>query len=96
MNDKPKRRFWQIHLSTAVLMTLVAGFCLWFNIETSIDMDTDIISRGWPNTAWLFIDGSSYFFRKGILVNAFYALSILFNVAFLSEYLIRRRESRKP
>ena len=30
MNTPPTRRFWQIHLSTAVLMMLAAGIVMWF------------------------------------------------------------------
>src|SRR5947199_21744 len=30
--ERPRRRFWQIHLSTAVLMTLIAGFAMYENI----------------------------------------------------------------
>ena len=33
MTDKPKRRFWQIHLSTAIMLMLVAGAVLWIQID---------------------------------------------------------------
>jgi hypothetical protein len=32
MSDKPKRRFWQLHLSTAVAMMLLAGLMIWPNV----------------------------------------------------------------
>lgn len=32
MSDKPTRRFWQLHLSTAVAMMLLAGLMIWPNV----------------------------------------------------------------
>jgi hypothetical protein len=37
MNEPPqKRRFWQIHLSTAIVMILAAGLVLWFTVGRSL------------------------------------------------------------
>ena len=33
MSEKPKRKFWQIHLSTLVALTLIGGAVLWSNIR---------------------------------------------------------------
>jgi len=37
MIDTPKRRFWQIHLSTAVVLMFASGTLLWANLNISIE-----------------------------------------------------------
>jgi len=56
MTDIPPRRFWRFHLSTAVLLTLMAGLLLWANMRhlpasiTELDQGTQvkIANNGWP------------------------------------------------
>ncbi len=59
MSTTPKRRFWQIHLSTALILMLTASALLWANlIPHTYDgkPDPDYISGkiyGWPvDAAW--------------------------------------------
>ena len=65
---KPKRRFWQIHLSTAVLMMFAAGGIGWLNSilhftydddrakitgrQPPYEFDPGWLERGWPFTAY--------------------------------------------
>ena len=44
MSDKPKHKFWQLHLSTSVLLMLVAGGILW--IETTVFVAAGAASAG--------------------------------------------------
>ena len=49
--DKPKRRFWQIHLSTAVVLTIVSSAFLTKNIQNvqfEIASDLNGSGYGWP------------------------------------------------
>jgi hypothetical protein len=39
MNDTPKRRFWQIHLSTAVVLMFVAGGFMWLNSRPDVSIE---------------------------------------------------------
>jgi hypothetical protein len=42
MNDTPKRRFWQIHLSTAVFVTVIAGLLVGLNFWRAAPREVDI------------------------------------------------------
>jgi hypothetical protein len=45
----PKRRFWQVHLSTFVLLTVVSGLSLGMNLHWSgLDKTSNISAQGWP------------------------------------------------
>ena len=51
MSDKPKRRFWQIHLSTAIVMMFTAGGLMWINLRPVLDDtygDALFYERGFP------------------------------------------------
>src|SRR5476651_69291 len=56
MSDMPKRRFWQIHLSTAVLLMFVSSGLLWANLTPKIFVNDDsgeklpseVDGFGWP------------------------------------------------
>lgn len=51
MSEKPKRRFWQLHLSTAVLLMLVAGGLLALNTKQShcrLNAEWNAFVNGWP------------------------------------------------
>ena len=123
-----KRRFWRIHLSTAVLVMLEIGVLLYLNMagwrgvlatqklivnfhdEDSMYRSTEELKRidtesalGWPFRFFILpdmmISGS---FMQGGLTGRYalfgdVATSALLSgfTAFLSEYLIRRREARK-
>ncbi|HYF51349.1 MAG TPA: hypothetical protein VEJ63_18185 [Planctomycetota bacterium] len=70
MNETP-RRFWQIHLSTAVVLMVLAGILLWLNMRPprfiiledksgSFTRSVAILDYGWPLTRmgrfWRFDD----------------------------------------
>ena len=53
MSIEPKRRFWQLHLSTVVLVAIAAGGLMWLNFECEPVRDKDPTtiwgySYGWP------------------------------------------------
>jgi len=105
----PKRRFWQIHLSTAiVLMSVTVGFALANikkhrknNVEVS---STKVIECGWPLTAFsvstIEADGNVHVRKRWneprAFLNALFLFVLLIFCAYLSEYVIRRHEARKP
>ena len=85
MSDKPKREYWQVHLSTTVILMVVGGALLPFvikevqaNTEYAAHFPHDPTARGWSVSVVLFY------------------LLILMGVGGVCEYLIRRREGRKP
>jgi hypothetical protein len=51
MSDAPqKRRFWQIHLSTALIMMLLASGIVYLNVRSVVDHQS-MSEVGWPYTA---------------------------------------------
>jgi hypothetical protein len=95
MIDTPKRRFWQIHLSTAVVLLIVASVMLWFLLDvirferwTVPDADTS----DWQRT--LTIN------RHNVIIACLFwipcMMTILLIIVHQMESIIRRREARKP
>jgi hypothetical protein len=94
--DTPKRRFWQIHLSTAVVLMLTTSVCLMLAMnELSV----------YP---WV-VDGATTDPKKFrleqisrtnfILVIVVWTLVAVFTnsiIAYAMEFFLRRREARKP
>lgn len=51
MSDKPRRRWFQFHLSTAVVLTLIAGGILWINTHEATQKWRHyslLTVTGWP------------------------------------------------
>jgi hypothetical protein len=111
--EKVKRRFWQIHLSTSVVMMFVAGLMLLLNFRhgyifgfpyNSIgffgydDQTFGFEYREWLKQGYLIhgFNRSVWLPIWDISINllTFLAACLLTGIAF--EYLIRRREGRKP
>jgi hypothetical protein len=95
----PKRRFWQIHLSTAVVLMFASGIVLMVN---SIPFDYgqlpsggSALDRGWPIH---FHDEPDYSDIHPVFVafDVGAAATFLAVIYLFCEYLIRRREARKP
>ncbi len=95
MPEPQRRKRFQIHLSTAVVMMFVAGGILWANLRSA-----PLSIYGWPfyEVWWdsetighrtFPVDNGPYFTRM-ILSNLAVALGIIFAVWFLCECLIRR------
>ena len=127
--EKPKRKFWQLHLSTAIIAMLVfsAFSCLNFiplnvykyNLGQRVDnyvygWPVEIVIRQYSNAV-----GDFFFFRVNfnyqrtgiywlpypasfpkalvfIGLNICVALFSTLTAVFICEWLIRRREGRKP
>jgi hypothetical protein len=98
-----KRRFWQLHLSTAIVLMLIVAVGLGLNlygfVRTSYGFPMQR-SYGWPlmvavrnlethETLWFYSSVSA------LVINTFIIVSFTFNIAFVLEYIIRRREARK-
>ncbi len=47
-----KRRWFQIHLSTAAVLSLVAGLFFWMNSAPRTDENSTIAWHGWPTPFW--------------------------------------------
>jgi hypothetical protein len=121
--EKPKkRRFWQLHLSTAVLLMFGAGGFLWLNsfphrFYPWADMPENYFYQyGWPTVFYTDPEPAlvmgiplgtalDRFIREvgqrevstlHVVVNVLVALPCLASLAFACEWLIRRREGRKP
>ena len=92
MSDKPARRFWQFHLLTLVMMALEFGILL--SIETAFSKTIN----GWLAALFLSMEKAD---AVSVDEMAYLPFSLVFNavavvlLAFLSEWLIRRREGRK-
>ena len=92
---KPKRRFWQFHLSTAVVMTIAAGFLLYGTLQPSIYKfhGKDIVTYGWPIS--YFYDDSSGWCVEALIIDVLACIIVLPLAAYMLEWLLRRREARK-
>jgi hypothetical protein len=140
-SEKPKRKFWQIHLSTAVLLTLVSGALIQINcrdrllqlsngsnIVKNFDDDKVLLlmigvrkQYGWPFIAVEYIHNGTDDLTIGIacpeglsidlkadndlklklthapfVYDFLVGLAVLISCGLSFEWLIRRREGRKP
>jgi len=114
MPAQHKRRLWQLHLSTAVMLMFVAGGLLWMNMR---HYDVPFQNNGWPCAMYfkyIALDSEEATIQvgaqmlgkwptwygpwhiRGAVINISVALAALVFVAMSFEYLIRRREVRKP
>ena len=121
--EKPKRRL-QLHLSTAILLSISAGGLMLANFNEPPDFGGlkysevpfmgylgppphnsmpgySMMGWGWPMKAAAIIHlrkgGLQYaWYTKAIFVDVVAFIFVLLSVYFLSEWLIRRREARKP
>ncbi len=63
MSDQPKRRFWQLHLSSIVVLTLLAGGLLFLNIQDRKDSYSNLVfykyAFGWPDPAVMVISNEN-------------------------------------
>ena len=104
MSDRPKRRWFQFHLSTALILMFSTGIIIWLNVSRVM-----LQPRGWPCEMESFEWKRTYTVPAhrvttlyvnwnviGLLNNIVIGCTILLLIAFVSEYLIRRREGRKP
>jgi len=97
----------QMHLSTAILMMIVAGFLMWANVKERAEWFGPELQAyyGWPRYAVrkdaFFHDAygarlARFFYgRNGITLDIAVALAILFALWYASERWIRRRAGRK-
>ena len=134
--EKLKRRFWQFHLATAVLGTLLSGllfalnFCLYpgsyklsaaiYGKEATAEytkawVEDDIGWIGWP----IVMGAKNYdlpddysgpvpqeilsspkrkirWFPRAVIINVAVGIVIIITTGVVFEWLIRRREARKP
>ena len=107
MDSTPQRRFWQIHLSTAIVLMFVAGGLIWINVQ-AINEDSEIQifeNRGWPFWVYCHIYINTDAREKldariwsaaHVVFNVLICSVILFATAIFIEYVIHRREARKP
>src|SRR5690242_18306051 len=98
MSDR-KRRWLQIHLSTAIVLMLSVGVLLLVNARTHSHARPNIC--GWPFDAFagswsasnqLGVSHVARYSSRALAVNGFVATTILFSIAFFSECLIRSRQ----
>lgn len=105
MAELARRRF-QVHLSTALVMMVVAGGIVWANTRPVHFMNDDFpkrdtIAYGWPCDALRFLPiGKDLTWilnevHPGLGVDVLVALGILFAVWFVCEWWIRRRDARR-
>jgi len=101
------RRWFQVHLSTAIVLMFVAGILIWLNIYAN---DSEISgteqgyvvfsSHGWPMKCLVVGQYPEiWFYRwswKYVVLNSIFALAILCLTALILKLRIRRREARRP
>ena len=111
MSDKRRRTWFQIHLSTAVVLMFVAGGGLWINTlhrnserEVGLSLGNSAykhaIVTGWPFAISCNIDSEEKFPGDTqvirICFNVVIWMVLLILMAAGCEYFIRRREARAP
>jgi hypothetical protein len=81
MSDKPKRSWFQLHLSTLIVITFAAAGMSYVDVKmwTAVAKDMNV-----PGIPW-----------DGIIMLALIEVGILAGVTYLCEAPIRRREARK-
>ncbi len=108
MSDgKPKRRFWQLHLSTAVFILVSLSLFGWLNLREHYgrigppgegDGDSRMIVRGWPRgfEEWAPNSSRTIFSTGDLLTNLGLGVGSIALIGCCFEYNRRRREGRKP
>jgi hypothetical protein len=105
-----KRKWFQIHLSTAVTLMFAASGLLWANTaqltngvlitnDLSICFLNDTIpanTRGWPLRHLRYSDGVPLWMFWSLAMNSLIAITMLSIAARVLESRIHRREARKP
>jgi len=94
----PLRRWFQIHLSTALILMLAASLLLWANVTPDIEYSGSLpweVCYGWPyifcgEPGHVVANVEHFFSYKSIILNFACALSILLLVAIASEWILRR------
>src|SRR6266404_1141238 len=98
MTDKPRRPWFQIHLSTAIVLMFVAGGILWLNVTPDWAHMSSVY--GWPKGFYEERFGNpiagTRFFLGTLILNIIAGIIILGYIAFLCEAFLRRREARAP
>ena len=105
----PKRRWFQIHLSSAVVLMFVASGLVWSNVIPSSRLLPYVFVYGWPLIIYVdyanlprnTIDGFGLMSEFGnrefmwlhCFMNLIVMLLVFFGVCVCSEWLIRRRET---
>ena len=104
--SEPKRPWFRFHLSTLVVLSVVAGGLLWANVKPKITIDYSgslpPIDEfyGWPFTALHWTNYVTLDYSRwrpiGLFGNFWVALAILATVAFACEWWIRKRVRALP
>ena len=98
MPEPPRRKRFQIHLSTAIVMMFVAGALIWANTRNQVD-DANFkeFVVGWPNHAVIKIvqNENAGIYYRNIIIDLWIAFTILYFSYRFCEWLIRRRAARK-
>ena len=98
LSVRHKKNLWQIHLSTTVLCMFAAGVILWSNCHDWAPSPNYYWNEyGWPCTAYRVgpLDVRQWSSRQ-LFADIVVALLVVSIVTLVSEYLIRRREAKKP
>jgi len=97
MSDPIARRFWQVHLLTAIVMMLVAAGLVWLNIEC-VFLSPTIFYAGLPLPDYpreVAPSGLALHTPLTLPINIAINVGAVLFVAFILESLIRRFEVRK-
>jgi len=106
MTNPPRRKRFQVHLSTAVVLMFAAGGIIWGNlcayeesVGPSMEMQPGDMCRfyGWPARAFTLniTQGFSHYDAFAATIDVVTALAILFAVWFVCERWIAWRAGRK-
>jgi hypothetical protein len=87
------RRWLQVHLSTAVVLTIVAGGLMWANLVMYHEGIAGCC--GWPMCYRAELWFGVMWDHGNLAVDIFTAATIITVTAFVCEWRIRRREVRK-
>lgn len=113
---KPKRKFWQFHLSTTVLIIIFLSGLMWLETRASnVTEQSAGFWRAWTWYGWPFhavaclkweeslfatrispINPGLQFNTLNVGLDFFFVVLTILTLAFLSEFIIHRREIRKP
>ena len=99
--EKTRRRWFQFHLSTAVVLMIAAAGLLWVNVvkhfaitATGLRIYSLLYWYGWPiRFLEEMPDGSHQIFWPALVVDLAAGLSILFVVAYVCEFIARRKRN---
>jgi hypothetical protein len=94
-SERPKRRWFQFHLSTLLILILLAGFLIPINIFAIRQLRVEAVGEARHGAQIPANTIDNYYYAGGLTGQCLVDIIIVGSIAFISEFAIRRRETAR-